>query len=65
MKETNVLYISGSLGRGHITRDIAIVAELRKLIPEIEIEWFVVDPATLFLKEAERNSLIELSIMPM
>ncbi len=52
MKKTNVLYISGSLGLGHITRDIAIAGELRKLNPEITIEWLAADPATLMLKEA-------------
>jgi len=52
MKKTNVLYISGSLGLGHITRDIAIARELRKLRPEIDIEWLAADPATKVLKEA-------------
>jgi len=37
MKKIRTLYISGSLGMGHITRDIAIAAQLRKLMPEIEI----------------------------
>lgn len=55
MKKTNVLYISGSLGLGHITRDIAIARELRKLKPEIDIEWLAADPATMLLKEAEEK----------
>ena len=53
MKKLNVLYISGSLGlQGHITRDIAIAKELRKLIPETEIEWLAAHPATTLLLEA-------------
>jgi UDP:flavonoid glycosyltransferase YjiC (YdhE family) len=52
MKKVNVLYISGSLGLGHITRDIAIADQLRNLLPEVEIEWLAADPATTLLKEA-------------
>ena len=52
IKNINVLYISGSLGLGHITRDIAIANELRKLIPEVEIEWLAAHPATTLLLEA-------------
>ena len=52
MKKINVLYISGSLGLGHVTRDIAIADQLRKLLPEIEIEWLAANPATALLKEA-------------
>lgn len=51
MRPLNVLYISGSLGLGHITRDIAIANQLRKLLPEVEIEWLAADPATTLLKE--------------
>jgi predicted glycosyltransferase len=47
-----VLYISGSLGLGHITRDIAIADQLRKLIPEVDIEWLAANPATITLMEA-------------
>jgi len=52
MKKINVLYISGSLGLGHITRDLAIANHLRKLMPEVEIEWIAANPATTLLEEA-------------
>ncbi len=52
MKKVNVLYISGSLGLGHITRDLAIANSLRKILPEVEIEWLAADPASKFLLEA-------------
>jgi UDP:flavonoid glycosyltransferase YjiC (YdhE family) len=52
MSNTKILFISGSLGLGHITRDIAIANELRKLIPKLEIEWLAADPATQLLKES-------------
>jgi len=52
MKKMSVLYISGSLGLGHITRDLAIANSLRKLLPQVEIEWLAADPASTFLIEA-------------
>lgn len=52
MKTKKVLYISGSLGLGHISRDLAIAGELRKLIPNIEIDWLAANPATDVLREA-------------
>lgn len=52
MGNTKILYISGSLGLGHITRDIAIANQLRNLIPNLEIEWLAADPATQLLKNS-------------
>ena len=52
MEKINILYISGSLGLGHITRDLAIAKSLRKILPEVEIEWLAADPASTFLLEA-------------
>lgn len=52
MEKIKVLYISGSLGLGHITRDIAIADQLRSLYPEVDIEWLAASPATDVLKEA-------------
>lgn len=50
-----VLYISGSIGLGHVTRDLAIARSLRKRNPKVEIEWLSEDPATSFLRsEGER-----------
>ncbi len=46
-----ILFISGSLGLGHIARDLTIAKELRRINPEIEISWLAVHPATLLLKE--------------
>ncbi len=52
MRRINVLYISGSLGLGHINRDIAIANQLRKLIPEVDIEWLAANPALDVLVQA-------------
>ncbi len=54
-----VLYISGSLGLGHITRDLAIAKELRKQNPEVEITWLAAHPANVVLKEAGEKLLPE------
>ena len=31
----NVLFVSGSIGLGHVTRDLAIAAELRRQRPDV------------------------------
>ncbi|MFH1195424.1 MAG: glycosyltransferase [bacterium] len=56
-----VLYISGSLGLGHVTRDIAIARELRNQIPNIDIRWLAVHPANLMLESAGEKVLAEAS----
>ncbi len=47
-----ILFISGSLGLGHVTRDIAIAHEIRALRDDIEIYWLASHPASLLLKES-------------
>lgn len=59
MKNPNVLFISGSLGLGHVTRDLAIAHQLRKKIPDIKIKWLAAHPATLMLKSAGEELLPE------
>ena len=50
-----VLFISSPIGLGHVQRDVAIARELRKLHPDLEIDWFTVDPAAGYLeREGER-----------
>jgi hypothetical protein len=48
----NVLYVSGSLGLGHVTRDLAIAAEIRRMCPEVEIVWIAGSPASDVLEAA-------------
>ena len=48
----NVLYVSGSLGLGHVTRDLAIAAEMRRMCPEVEIVWIAGSPASDVLEAA-------------
>lgn len=47
-----VLYVSGSLGLGHVTRDLAIAAEMRRMYPEVDIRWIAGSPASEVLTAA-------------
>jgi len=59
MPKKSILYISGSLGLGHITRDLAVAKELRRQEPEVEISWLAAHPATLLLEDAGEDILPE------
>ena len=49
------LFISSPIGLGHAQRDLAIARELRALQPDLQIDWFTVDPAARYLeREGER-----------
>jgi UDP-N-acetylglucosamine:LPS N-acetylglucosamine transferase len=54
-----ILYISGSIGLGHIVRDLAIARELHKRVPTVEIFWLAAHPATMLLAEAGEKILPE------
>jgi len=43
------LYVSSPIGLGHARRDLAIAAELRKLHPDLEIDWLAQHPVTAVL----------------
>jgi pimeloyl-ACP methyl ester carboxylesterase/predicted glycosyltransferase len=43
------LYISSPIGLGHARRDVAIANELRRLVPELEIDWLAQHPVTTVL----------------
>jgi pimeloyl-ACP methyl ester carboxylesterase len=49
------LYISSPIGLGHAQRDIAIARELRRLEPDLQVDWLAQDPVTRVLEgEGER-----------
>jgi pimeloyl-ACP methyl ester carboxylesterase/predicted glycosyltransferase len=50
------LYISSPIGLGHAQRDVAIARELRRLHPDVRIDWLAQDPVTRVL-EAEGESI--------
>jgi UDP-N-acetylglucosamine:LPS N-acetylglucosamine transferase len=43
--KSRVLFVSGSIGLGHVWRDIAIARAIRKQNPDVEIEWLA-DPSS-------------------
>lgn len=59
MAQKKILFVSGSLGLGHVTRDLVIAKELRKQHPDIDISWIAADPASMVLKEAGEKLLPE------
>ena len=47
-----VLFVSGSLGLGHVTRDLAVARELRRKAPGIEVGWLAAPPTSDTLADA-------------
>jgi spore coat polysaccharide biosynthesis predicted glycosyltransferase SpsG len=58
-----ILFVSGSLGLGHVTRDIAIARELRKIDKDVELVWLADPPATTYLREAGEKVFPDLESM--
>jgi predicted glycosyltransferase len=52
MTTRNVLFISGSIGLGHVTRDLAIATALRAHQPDVRLVWLAGDPARQALQAA-------------
>ena len=48
------LYISSPIGLGHAQRDVAIARELRRLQPDLQIDWLAQDPVTRVLEGGGR-----------
>jgi pimeloyl-ACP methyl ester carboxylesterase/predicted glycosyltransferase len=49
------LYVSSPIGLGHAQRDLAIARELRRLNPDLQVDWLAQDPVTRVLEaEGER-----------
>ncbi len=44
------LYVSSPIGLGHARRDVAIAAELRRLHPDLQIDWLAQQPVTTVLE---------------
>jgi pimeloyl-ACP methyl ester carboxylesterase len=49
-RNKRALYISSPIGLGHAQRDVAIARELRKLHPDLEIDWLAQHPVTRVLE---------------
>jgi pimeloyl-ACP methyl ester carboxylesterase/predicted glycosyltransferase len=49
------LFVSSPIGLGHAQRDVAIARELRRLHPDLQVDWLAQDPVTRMLEaEGER-----------
>ena len=59
MNPKSILFVSVQGGMGHVTRDLAIVQELRRLTPEIKVSWLAHAQAALFLEQAGEKILPE------
>ncbi|HSC62010.1 MAG TPA: glycosyltransferase, partial [Caldimonas sp.] len=54
-RKRRVLFVSSAIGLGHVQRDLAIARAMRAQHPDLEIDWFTVDPAATYLaREGER-----------
>ncbi len=49
-RRKRALYVSSPIGLGHARRDLAIADELRKLHPDLEIDWLAQHPVTVALE---------------
>src|SRR5207302_1524887 len=50
-RKKRALYISSPIGLGHAQRDVAIADELRRLHPDLEIDWLAQHPVTAGLTD--------------
>ena len=53
-RRKRALYISSPIGLGHAQRDVAIADELRRLHPDLEIDWLAQHPVTRGARGARR-----------
>ncbi|HUU04703.1 MAG TPA: glycosyltransferase [Patescibacteria group bacterium] len=57
-----ILFISGSLGLGHISRDLAIAKELRKCRADTDIRWLAAEPARSVIEQAGERVVDEIDL---
>jgi pimeloyl-ACP methyl ester carboxylesterase len=48
-RRKRALYLSSPIGLGHARRDLAVTRELRRLQPDLQVDWLAQDPVTRFL----------------
>ncbi|HEY6570439.1 MAG TPA: glycosyltransferase [Candidatus Limnocylindrales bacterium] len=54
-RKRRALYISSPIGLGHAQRDVAIADELRRLHPDLEIDWLAQHPVTAVLEARDER----------
>ncbi|WP_333835141.1 alpha/beta fold hydrolase [Rubrimonas sp.] len=48
-RRKRALYLSSPIGLGHARRDLAVTRALRRLHPDLQVDWLAQDPVTRFL----------------
>ncbi|MFN2460641.1 MAG: alpha/beta fold hydrolase [Candidatus Velthaea sp.] len=54
-RRKRALYLSSPIGLGHARRDVAIARELRRLHPDLQIDWLAQDPVTRVLEQSDER----------
>src|SRR5205085_11902439 len=49
-RRKRALYVSSPIGLGHAQRDVAVADELRRLHPDLEVDWLAQHPVTAVLE---------------
>jgi predicted glycosyltransferase len=49
-RSKRALYLSSPIGLGHARRDLAIADQLRKLRPDLDVDWLTQDPVSMLLE---------------
>ncbi|MDD1746460.1 MAG: hypothetical protein LUQ16_01720 [Methanomassiliicoccales archaeon] len=60
MGKQKMLFVSGSLGLGHVARDLAIANELRAINKDVEIIWLADPPASDYIRMTGETVLPDL-----
>lgn len=60
MGRQKILYASGCLGLGHVTRDISIADQLRRINENVDIIWLADPPASDYLSLANEKVLSDM-----
>lgn len=58
-----ILFVSGSLGLGHVIRDLEIARAIRQHFPEVEISWMAESPASEIIESAGEKLLPEANLL--
>jgi predicted glycosyltransferase len=57
-----ILFVSGSLGLGHISRDLAITRELCKHRADLDIRWLAAEPARSVIEQTGEKLVDEIDL---
>lgn len=53
--DKRALFVSSPIGLGHSQRDVAVVKELRELVPGLQVDWLAQHPVTRVLEANEER----------